>query len=236
MTVYRDKRDARWRYRKTLTMPDGSKRRISGTPSINTKAAAETAEREHIARTLNPQPEQKEVLSFTQFVEDKWWPTYPKAAGNRHNTIREKESHLRLHLKPAFGELPLDRVRGEVVDRFFASLVEKGLSPKSRKNVRATLRRILASAAEWKYLEGVPHLPRIKVPDAKVDHFTLQESAELLAAARNDEERLLLMFALKTGARRGLRRPRRCIRSTLPPSIRSRPLRLRAGSGRVRLG
>ncbi len=202
MAVKRDK-NGKWRYRKVVRLPDGTKTRIFGTPAINTKLEAERAERDHIARTLDPPPETKEAIGFKKFVEEKWWPVYPKAAGNRHNTVREKEHHLRLHLKPGLGELPLDQVRGEAIDRFFAELADKGLGPKSRKNVRATLRRILASAVEWGYLEALPALPRIKVPEPKFDFFSKEEASQLLEATRNREERLLLMFALQTGARAG---------------------------------
>ena len=44
MAVLRDSR-GRWRYRKTLNLPGGRKERISGTPILNTKMAAEIAER-----------------------------------------------------------------------------------------------------------------------------------------------------------------------------------------------
>ena len=202
MVVRRDK-NGKWRYRKVVQLPDGSKTRIFGTPAINTKLEAERAEREHIARTLNPPPKAKEVIRFKTFVQDKWWPTYPKAAGNRHTTVREKEQHLRLHLLPVLGELRLDQVRGEAVDRLFAALLDKGLGAKSRKNVRATLRRILASAVEWDYLDAIPPLPRIKVPDAKFDFFSKEETSQLLAAARGREAHLVLLFALRTGARAG---------------------------------
>ena len=50
MAVYRDDRDGTWRYRKRLRLSDGTEMRISGTPLINTRAAAETAERENIIR------------------------------------------------------------------------------------------------------------------------------------------------------------------------------------------
>jgi hypothetical protein len=40
----------KWRYRKTIRLPDGSPLRISGTPSINTQEEAEIAEVEHIDR------------------------------------------------------------------------------------------------------------------------------------------------------------------------------------------
>ena len=49
-------------------------------------------------------------------------PTYPASAGNRLSTVREKEFHLRVHLKPALGKLKLDAIKGEVIDRLFAGL------------------------------------------------------------------------------------------------------------------
>ena len=71
MAVLRDGR-GRWRYRKTLNLPGGRKERICGTPTINTKMAAETAEREHIERLLSspssPSGRLKEVPTRAVFV------------------------------------------------------------------------------------------------------------------------------------------------------------------------
>ena len=50
-----------WTYRKTVRLPSGKKRRISGRSSINTKAAAENAERAAIELLLNPRPEPEEA-------------------------------------------------------------------------------------------------------------------------------------------------------------------------------
>jgi len=145
-------------------------------------------------------------------VDEHWMPTYPASVGNRPSTVRGKEMELRVHLKPALGHLRLNQIKGEVVDRLFADLRKprplgkKGsrvLSPKSIKNIRATLRRVLASAVEWEFIDKVPALPKVKVPERGWDHFTTAESEKLMAAARDDEERALLMFALRTGARAG---------------------------------
>lgn len=202
MAVRRDG-NGTWRFRKVVRRRDGTKVRISGTPTINTKVEAERAERDAILLALDPPSPKKEVLTFKKFVEDKWWPVYPKSAGNRPTTVSEKEDHLELHLKPALGNLLLDQVRGEAIDRFVAGLREKKLSPKRCKNICATLRRILASAVEWGYLDALPPLPKVKVPEAAFDFFTKEEAAQLLDAARTAEERLLMMFALHTGARSG---------------------------------
>lgn len=202
MAVRRD-RNGRWRYRAVVQLPSGARTRISGTPALNTKRDAERAERDHIARVLDPPPAQKEVLTLERFIEDKWWPVYPSAAGNRRTTVREKERHIRLYIKPQLGRVKLDQVRGEALDRFFAFLKQRKLSEKSRKNVGATLRRILASAVEWDYLDAIPPFPKLRVPEADSDFFTKEESALLIDKATDPEERALLMFAIHTGARQG---------------------------------
>ena len=81
--------------------------------------------------------------------------------------------------------------------------MDRLLSPKTIKNIRATLRRILVSAMDWGFIDRVPNLPKVKVPDRGWDFFTREESERLIAAARDDEERALFMFALRTGARAG---------------------------------
>ena len=70
MPAYRDERSENWRYRKRVRMPDGSRPRIEGTPSLNTKLAAEQAERAHIERLLRGEPEKpnKEVPTFAEFA------------------------------------------------------------------------------------------------------------------------------------------------------------------------
>lgn len=151
----------------------------------------------------------KEAPTFTEFVNERWLSTYPKSVGNRPSSIREKEIHVRIHLLPALRRLRLDKINGEVVARLFARLrtklpeKKKSLAEKTIKNIRATLRRILASAKEWGDIAAIPDLPRVKVPESSWDFFTWEESERLIAACRDDEERALLIFAVHTGARAG---------------------------------
>jgi hypothetical protein len=59
--------DGRWRYRKIVKLPNGQKVRISGTPTLNTKLAAEAAERDEINRRISPPAaieKKKEVPTF----------------------------------------------------------------------------------------------------------------------------------------------------------------------------
>ena len=46
--------DGQWRYRKWVTLADGSRVRISGRPAMNTKQAALDAEAAHVDRVLHP--------------------------------------------------------------------------------------------------------------------------------------------------------------------------------------
>ena len=220
MPVRLDNR-GRWFFRKVVTLPDGSTKRLSGWPAINKAWAAKKAEEDAILRLLdearnptNDHATKEEIPTFEKFVEERWLPTYPAAAGNRATTTKEKELHLRLYLKPVLGGMLLDEIKGEAVDRLFASLRSprpvgtdgkrsRVLSPKTIKNVRATLRRVLASAVEWGVIEKIPALPKVKVPETGWDFFTQEESDRLIAVARDDEERALLKFPLRTGARAG---------------------------------
>jgi hypothetical protein len=134
---------------------DGRRERVRKVSPVQTRRGAEEYERQVRASLLDPTTQtRKEVPTFASFVEERWLPTYPDAAGNRPSTIAEKRGHVRLYLVPELGRERLDEVRGEVVDRFFASLRKRGLSPKTTRNVRATLHRILASAVEWDILSA----------------------------------------------------------------------------------
>jgi integrase len=70
------------------------------------------------------------------------------------------------------------------------------------RNVLATLRTILNTAVEWGALEHLPRFPKIKTTESAFDFYNSEEASLLIASAR-DDERILLRFALHTGARAG---------------------------------
>jgi integrase len=257
MGAYRDKQ-GKWHYRKWFTLGDGNGIRIRGTPVLNTKVAAEQAERDHIARALKGERDQpvpprtpttrKEdagTITLSKFVNDIWWPKFRTGGGRRgvnsYTTLMEKESHLRVHILPALGELGLANVSNEALTEFFGQLREhgyqkkgrvakstkskavqkreeraegrkdrgkarRGLSEKSIKNVRTTLHTLLGFAVRWGYLSRIPELPEVVVPESGYDWYQLREVRQLLAAARDDWARTVLLFALHTGVRMGEQR------------------------------
>ncbi len=160
----------------------------------------------------------KAAPTFKDFVEKDWIDTYPKAAGNRHTTIKEKKSHLKSHLMPFFASMPIDRIDRKAMEKFVAKTFEKtiGKKPENRtsrngtldrpktisakrvKNIMGTLHTILNSAHEWGTLPTLPKFPQIKCSTPGFDFYDATESALLVASAR-DDERALILFALHTG-------------------------------------
>jgi integrase len=183
---------------------DGRTERVRKVSPVQTRRGAEEYERQLRASLLSPAGRRKEVPTFERFVDDRWWPIYPAAAGNRPMTVVEKESHLRCHIRPFFARHRLDEIKKEPLERFLATLTkDKGLSAKRAKNVLATLRRILVSAVEWEVLPTMPRFPGVKVAEGRFDFFTREETDQLLRAARTPEEHAILLFAFHTGARAG---------------------------------
>jgi hypothetical protein len=193
----------RWLVDVDFEHADGRRERVRKVAPVQTRHGAEEYERQLRAAMLDPRRSRSKAPPFGKFVRLRWWPTYPDAAGNRERTRREKEGHLRLYLLPALDATPLDEISSEVVESLFAALAARGIGPKTRNNVRATLRRILASALEWGVIDTLPHLPHAKVPGRETDFLAHEESTRLVATARDAVERAMFLFALHTGARAG---------------------------------
>jgi integrase len=173
-----------------------------------------------------PKPEdakqKKACPTFKAFVDDSWLPRYPISAANRRTTIKEKKTHVRVHLAPFFGDTRLDKIDRLMLDQFVAEMFEKtvGKDPSARtsrngtldaprplsakriKNVMGTLRTIFGTAHRWSVLEKVPEFPQIKTVAPTFDFYDATEAALLVASARQDEK-ILVLFALHTGARAG---------------------------------
>jgi hypothetical protein len=67
MPVRRDR--GQWRFRKVVHLQDGSKVRISGTPEVNKKWAAEKAEEAEVLRVLAPVAQPKPGKDVPTFEE-----------------------------------------------------------------------------------------------------------------------------------------------------------------------
>ena len=206
MPAYRDSREGKWRYLKRVQLPDGTRTRINGTPALDTKAAAEAAERAHILRLLNPPPAPpppKEVKPTFNDFADEFERTYVKA-NNKPSGIEGKRSVLHKHLRPAFGKLRLDEVGVREIEALKAKLLAAGKAPHTVNNVLAVFGKLVNYAVEIGVLEKAPRVKLVKVPPQKFDFLTFDEYERLQKAARPEPEWLApLLVAADAGLRRG---------------------------------
>jgi integrase len=208
MSAYADKRaGGRWRYRTQIRLPDGSRVQIYGTPNINEEDAAKRAEKDHIKRAedacreamRNPTtaPPPKEVITFKKFV-----PTFLEISEtkNKPSQVESKESILRVHLTPAFGELRLDRIGDTEIQDYVVA--KKKLSAKTINNHLTVLRRLLFIARKRKLIDLVPEIEWLKTDEPDFDFLDYGEAQRLIAAAET-EWRPMIVVGLKAGLRLG---------------------------------
>ena len=76
---------------------------------------------------------------------DQWLRDY---IGNvKGSTVKSYQDHVRINIKPYIGEVPLSKLTTAMVQNMYNELLrEKGLSPKTIKNVHGVLHRALDQA------------------------------------------------------------------------------------------
>lgn len=109
------------------------------------------------------------------------------------------------HLKPALGATKLETLEAHTIQKFYNSLSESGLSPKTVKNIHGVLHSALQQAIENKYIKYNPteacKLPKVINPEIKP--LEPDEIARMLQEAEKDDYCNLFIVAMFTGMRQG---------------------------------
>ena len=144
-------------------------------------------------------------LTVAEYLDD--WLTGASRA-LRPSTASTYERHIRLHILPTLGRLPIARLRPEQLDRLYAGLLAKGLSRTSVQHIHAILRRSLSQATRRGVIARNPtdlvDPPGRDHPEMQV--LSIDQARALLATARTGrhaELEALYVLALTTGMRRG---------------------------------
>jgi integrase len=123
------------------------------------------------------------------------------------STRHEYERLIRKRISPALGHLQLRKLQVNELERFYRSLVDGGLAPRSVRQVHSIIRRALTVGTQWGW---VTHNVAVvaTVPKQKRRRITPPSAGEvvavLAAAVEEDPEFfVLLRLAAATGARRG---------------------------------
>ena len=183
---------------------DGKVRRIHRSQVLGTKDEFPTrrlALRELQARldVVNaPAYRARPTVTFAQFAA-RWETTV--LIQHKPSTQATIRSQLRKYLVPFLGAVQMRDIQPESVQQFLSRLK---VSPKTVRNLHATLQMIWRSARAWRYvahdaLEGVV-LP--KQHKARRFFFTIEETQRILRAA-SEPYRIFFWLAAETGMRAG---------------------------------
>ena len=137
---------------------------------------------------------------------DTWLEEYikPSAKPLTHTTYK---SRIETHIKPTLGKIRLSSLNATQIQTFYNSLLrERGLFPKSIKNVHGILHRALEQALKLRYIGINPAdacmLPRVEKHEIKP--LSEDEVAAFLSLIGEGEPlRKLFTVALFTGMREG---------------------------------
>ncbi len=148
-------------------------------------------------------PPKAPSLPFTGFAK-LWYDTYVKP-NNRPSQHVAKESSIRVHLAPFFGETDIRDIDGFAVDRLKAVLLQKGLSKTSVNRHIGILRTMLNLAVEWGMLPKAPRIRDYKLEQQERDFFRMDERDHFLAVCKEKrpEWHAFFVVAFHTGMRMG---------------------------------
>ena len=135
-----------------------------------------------------------------------FWPRFmeghARANQEKPSSIDTRERLFRLHLKPVMGELRLDAIDDEQVQRLKGRLSRQ--KPKSVNNTLTVLNKLLKVALEWKVIGALPCTIRLlKASPSVVEFYEESEYERLVDAAKKLDPRTHLAVLL--GGDAGLR-------------------------------
>ena len=147
------------------------------------------------------EPEQKE-MTVGEWL-DTWLKEY--LADVKQGTSIHYESVVRLHLKPALGDIPLSQLRTPMVQKFYNKLRAEQRSPKYIKNIHGILHRALDMAMRVEYLTKnlSTYTIRPKVVEKPVVPLDAPEQKKLFEALKGNPFETLFLTATFTGMRIG---------------------------------
>jgi len=212
MPVRRDSRNMRWIFRTTVRLPDGTRRRISGSPGspgpfhdlAQSKVGAQEAERRAIQRALNGERDAaerpKEVPTVKQFAET-FLVSY-KPSSNP-STKRSRRRILRNHIVPVIGKRRLDGLLQTDVSELIVAW--SGRAQKTVNNRLAVLSSLLRFAVKLGVIPEPKHKLSCQIAPGVVEMEAVapRDVERLLACAKDDRIRVAVLLCFEAGLRSG---------------------------------
>ena len=121
------------------------------------------------------------------------------------STRETYDNYIEKHIAPGLGKIQLGKLTAHQVQSFYNSLSEKGLSPKTVKNVHGILHKALKQAKRENLIHDNPadfvDLPKVSKPD--VSALSPSALLDYLDAAKVDPFCNLFTVAIFSGMRQG---------------------------------
>lgn len=141
-------------------------------------------------------------LSVAEYLR-KWLADYAKP-NLTPKAFERYENIVQAYLVPTFGNIILTQLKPEHIQRYYTSMLERGLSPSTVKYHHAVIHKALRTAMKWQLLRHNPadgvDVPRRRYVEMQVwDDF---EVRQFLEAAKRSPYYTLFHTALFTGMRR----------------------------------
>jgi len=155
------------------------------------------------AVNLVPMPKPKAGRTLKTFVDESRRSVAPTL---KPSTVRAAESHLRTHILPALGDLPLTAVNTRNTQAFISALAAKGLTRKSCENVLQTLTSLAKTAKAWGYIPAVFDRSALSLPlegeKQEERFFSADQVNQIIRASEEPYSTLWAVLSL-TGCRSG---------------------------------
>jgi integrase len=182
-----------------VSLPDGRRRFLYGRTREDV--------RRKLAGLLRAQDEGTLTDSRGQTVGDfldQWLAEVVKPSVRRWTYVGY-EVHVRLHIKPLIGRIPLEKLTPLNVQSLINRKLESGLSPKSVRYIRGTLRTALNHAIRWGMVSrnAAALVDGPRVERFEIEPFTPDEARRFLGAIKGDRLEALYSVALTMGLRQG---------------------------------
>lgn len=178
-----------WEVDLALRLPDGTRIRERVKAPVAAKSAAFRWAQEREAVILaqhGRQPKKTETKKAPTLSEFKprFIEGHVKANRLKPSSAEAYESMFRNHLLPTFGELRLDKIGDELVQRFKGELVEDEMANKSINNLLTALSVTLKRAVDWKVIDAMPcRIRLLKWERAEVPFYDFADYRRLVEGA-----------------------------------------------------
>ena len=198
----RQRSDGRWEGRYTVGYTEDGKQKQN---SVYGSTKREV--RQKLTKILNDLQEGTYIAPTAMTVGD-WLDIWLKEykINIRKETWASYEQHIRVHLKPTLGKIRLNKLTPHQIQQTYNALVkERGLSPKTIKNIHGALHGALEQAKINGYLRINPSEGAV-LPKIEKEPLQTMDSADVmdfLNAIKGDPYEYPLFVALFTGLRQG---------------------------------